>query len=94
VLYPIASLAYFNVVIVRSEESENGIQVFDSNGNSVGISQAAGAKVSGKKLSKIKRHQQALFFILYNDRCHVSWLGCEGDCSLQGCSVRHYSCCS
>uniref|UniRef100_A0A4W5PC95 Sideroflexin 4 n=1 Tax=Hucho hucho TaxID=62062 RepID=A0A4W5PC95_9TELE len=39
-----ASLAYFNVVIVRSEESENGIQVFDSNGNSVGISQAAGAK--------------------------------------------------
>lgn len=48
-LYPIASLAYFNVVIVRSEESENGIQVFDSNGNSVGISQAAGAKVSGKK---------------------------------------------
>lgn len=43
-LYPIASLAYFNVVIVRSEESENGIQVFDSNGSSVGISQAAGAK--------------------------------------------------
>uniref|UniRef100_A0A673X477 Sideroflexin 4 n=1 Tax=Salmo trutta TaxID=8032 RepID=A0A673X477_SALTR len=39
-----ASLAYFNVVIVRSEESENGIQVFDSNGNSVGVSQAAGAK--------------------------------------------------
>ncbi|XP_038847668.1 sideroflexin-4 [Salvelinus namaycush] len=39
-----ASLAYFNVIIVRSEESENGIQVFDSNGNSVGISQAAGAK--------------------------------------------------
>ncbi|KAM9560992.1 sideroflexin-4 isoform 4-T4 [Salvelinus alpinus] len=46
-----ASLAYFNVIIVRSEESENGIQVFDSNGNSVGISQAAGAKdkVSAKE---------------------------------------------
>ncbi|KAL0964248.1 hypothetical protein UPYG_G00321310 [Umbra pygmaea] len=39
-----ASLAYFNVVVVRSEESENGIQVFDSDGNSVGVSKAAAAK--------------------------------------------------
>ncbi|CAB1343416.1 unnamed protein product, partial [Coregonus sp. 'balchen'] len=31
-------------LVIVSEESENGIQVFDSNGNSVGISQAAGAK--------------------------------------------------
>lgn len=45
VLYSPAALAAFNVLTVRSEESENGIQVFDSNGNLVGISKAAGAKV-------------------------------------------------
>ncbi|KAM4607318.1 sideroflexin-4 isoform 1-T1 [Polymixia lowei] len=39
-----AALASFNVLTVRSEESENGVQVFDSNGNSVGISKAAGEK--------------------------------------------------
>lgn len=39
-----AALAYFNVTVVRSEEAENGIQVFDSNGNSVGASKLAGAK--------------------------------------------------
>lgn len=39
-----AALASLNVFIVRSEESENGIQVFDSNGNAVGISKKAGSK--------------------------------------------------
>ncbi|CAL1578425.1 unnamed protein product [Knipowitschia caucasica] len=39
-----AMLAFFNVYIVRSEESENGIQVFDSNGSDVGVSKAAGEK--------------------------------------------------
>ncbi|XP_039995679.1 sideroflexin-4 isoform X1 [Xiphias gladius] len=39
-----AALAFFNVFTVRSEESETGIQVFDSNGNPVGISKAAGEK--------------------------------------------------
>ncbi|KAF7669938.1 hypothetical protein LDENG_00115220 [Lucifuga dentata] len=39
-----AALAAFNVLTVRSEEPENGIQVFDSNGNPVGISKAAGEK--------------------------------------------------
>ncbi|XP_076025438.1 sideroflexin-4 isoform X2 [Genypterus blacodes] len=39
-----AALAAFNVFTVRNEESENGIQVFDSNGNPVGVSKAAGAK--------------------------------------------------
>ncbi|XP_078129072.1 sideroflexin-4 [Sander vitreus] len=39
-----AALAVFNVLIVRSEESETGIQVFDSNGNPVGLSKAAGEK--------------------------------------------------
>ncbi|XP_018536534.1 sideroflexin-4 [Lates calcarifer] len=39
-----AALAFFNVVTVRSEESDSGIQVFDSNGNPVGFSKAAGEK--------------------------------------------------
>ncbi|XP_066535568.1 sideroflexin-4 [Hoplias malabaricus] len=39
-----AALAAFSVMVVRSEESENGIQVFDSNGNSVGVSKQAGSK--------------------------------------------------
>lgn len=34
---------------VRSEESENGIQVFDSSGNPVGLSKAAAEKVKKKK---------------------------------------------
>ncbi|KAI4886238.1 hypothetical protein NFI96_023524 [Prochilodus magdalenae] len=37
-------LAVFSVMVVRSEESENGIQIFDSNGNSVGVSKEAGSK--------------------------------------------------
>lgn len=42
---PIAAfLAYYNLTIVRSEEYENGIQVFDSEGNIVGLSKAAGEK--------------------------------------------------
>eukprot|EP00064_Thunnus_orientalis_P007925 superscaffoldBa00000911_g7947 len=44
VFRPPAALAFFNVFTVRSEESETGIQVFDSNGNLVGISKAAGEK--------------------------------------------------
>lgn len=43
-----AVLAFFNVLTVRSEESETGIQVFDSNGNPVGLSKAAGEKVLNK----------------------------------------------
>ncbi|KAJ8360033.1 hypothetical protein SKAU_G00165580 [Synaphobranchus kaupii] len=39
-----ALLAAFNVFVVRSEEVVNGVQVFDSNGNCVGISQKAGSK--------------------------------------------------
>ncbi|XP_068582167.1 sideroflexin-4 isoform X2 [Cebidichthys violaceus] len=39
-----AALAFFNVFTVRSEESETGIQLFDSNGNPVGLSKAAGDK--------------------------------------------------
>lgn len=39
-----AALAFFNVYTVRSEESETGIQLFDSNGNPVGLSKAAGDK--------------------------------------------------
>lgn len=39
-----AALAFFNVLTVRSEEAETGIQVFDSSGNPVGLSKAAGEK--------------------------------------------------
>uniref|UniRef100_A0A3B4C515 Sideroflexin 4 n=1 Tax=Pygocentrus nattereri TaxID=42514 RepID=A0A3B4C515_PYGNA len=39
-----AILAAFSVMVVRSEESENGIQIFDSNGNSLGVSKEAGSK--------------------------------------------------
>ncbi|XP_044071205.1 sideroflexin-4 [Siniperca chuatsi] len=39
-----AALAFFNVFTIRSEESETGIQVFDSSGNPVGLSKAAGEK--------------------------------------------------
>ncbi|XP_040033721.2 sideroflexin-4 isoform X1 [Gasterosteus aculeatus] len=39
-----AVLAFFNVYIVRSGESESGIQVFDPNGTPVGLSKAAGDK--------------------------------------------------
>uniref|UniRef100_A0A3Q2YME2 Sideroflexin 4 n=1 Tax=Hippocampus comes TaxID=109280 RepID=A0A3Q2YME2_HIPCM len=39
-----AALAFFNVFTVRGEECQNGIQVFDSNGNSVGLSKAAAEK--------------------------------------------------
>ncbi|TNN44560.1 Sideroflexin-4 [Liparis tanakae] len=39
-----AALAFFNVVTVRSGESETGVRVFDSRGNPVGLSKAAGDK--------------------------------------------------
>ncbi|XP_061692866.1 sideroflexin-4 [Syngnathoides biaculeatus] len=39
-----AALAFVNVFTVRGEECETGIQVFDSNGNYVGISKAAAQK--------------------------------------------------
>uniref|UniRef100_A0A3Q4B0W9 Sideroflexin 4 n=1 Tax=Mola mola TaxID=94237 RepID=A0A3Q4B0W9_MOLML len=39
-----AALAFFNVLTIRSEEAETGIQVFDSKGNPVGLSKAAGEK--------------------------------------------------
>ncbi|KAA0717851.1 Sideroflexin-4 [Triplophysa tibetana] len=37
-------LAAFSVMVVRSEEADNGIRVFDSNGNAVGVSKKAGSK--------------------------------------------------
>uniref|UniRef100_A0A1A7WSN2 Sideroflexin 4 n=1 Tax=Iconisemion striatum TaxID=60296 RepID=A0A1A7WSN2_9TELE len=39
-----AALAFFSVLTIRSEESETGIKVFDSDGNAVGVSKAAGEK--------------------------------------------------
>ncbi|KTF78988.1 hypothetical protein cypCar_00030451 [Cyprinus carpio] len=39
-----ACLAGFSVMVVRSEEADNGIRVFDSNGNAIGVSKAAGSK--------------------------------------------------
>uniref|UniRef100_A0A672LEE2 Sideroflexin 4 n=1 Tax=Sinocyclocheilus grahami TaxID=75366 RepID=A0A672LEE2_SINGR len=39
-----ACLAAFSVIVVRSEEADNGIRVFDSNGNAIGLSKAAGPK--------------------------------------------------
>uniref|UniRef100_A0A3P9K5E0 Sideroflexin 4 n=1 Tax=Oryzias latipes TaxID=8090 RepID=A0A3P9K5E0_ORYLA len=39
-----AVLAFLNVFTVRSEEMETGIRVFDSRGNPVGMSKAAGQK--------------------------------------------------
>uniref|UniRef100_UPI0037E910F8 sideroflexin-4 n=1 Tax=Semicossyphus pulcher TaxID=241346 RepID=UPI0037E910F8 len=39
-----AALAFFNVFTVRSEEAETGIHVFNSKGNLVGLSKAAGEK--------------------------------------------------
>uniref|UniRef100_A0A9J8A2G7 Sideroflexin 4 n=1 Tax=Cyprinus carpio carpio TaxID=630221 RepID=A0A9J8A2G7_CYPCA len=36
--------AAFSVRVVRSKEADNGIRVFDSNGNLVGVSKAAGSK--------------------------------------------------
>ncbi|XP_070833289.1 sideroflexin-4 [Chaetodon trifascialis] len=39
-----AAVAFFSVFTVRSEEAETGIQVFDSSGNPVGFSKAAGEK--------------------------------------------------
>ncbi|XP_047207583.1 sideroflexin-4 isoform X1 [Girardinichthys multiradiatus] len=39
-----AALAFFSVLTIRTEETEMGIQVFDYNGNPVGISKAAGEK--------------------------------------------------
>lgn len=41
----LAGLAAFNILVVRSEEAENGICVFDANGNAVGVSKEAGFKV-------------------------------------------------
>lgn len=41
-----AALAFFNVLTVRSEEGETGIRVFDSKGDPVGLSKAAGEKVT------------------------------------------------
>lgn len=37
-------LAYYNLTVVRCEEYENGIQVFDSEGKVVGLSRVAGEK--------------------------------------------------
>ncbi|XP_056616146.1 sideroflexin-4 [Triplophysa dalaica] len=37
-------LAAFSVMVVRSEEADNGIRVFDSNGNAVGVSKKVGSK--------------------------------------------------
>ncbi|KAM9345445.1 sideroflexin-4 [Symphorus nematophorus] len=39
-----AAVAFLSVLTIRDVESETGIQVFDSNGNPVGFSKAAGGK--------------------------------------------------
>ncbi|PWA25644.1 hypothetical protein CCH79_00001331, partial [Gambusia affinis] len=39
-----AALAFFNVFVIRHQETETGIQVFDCNGNPAGVSKAAGSK--------------------------------------------------
>ncbi|XP_028280086.1 sideroflexin-4 isoform X2 [Parambassis ranga] len=39
-----AALAFLSVQTIRSEEADNGIQVFDYNGNPLGLSKAAGEK--------------------------------------------------
>ncbi|XP_076598927.1 sideroflexin-4 [Chaetodon auriga] len=39
-----AAVAFISVLTVRREEAETGIQVFDSSGNPVGLSKAAGEK--------------------------------------------------
>ncbi|XP_074532319.1 sideroflexin-4 [Halichoeres trimaculatus] len=39
-----AALGAFSVFTIRNEETETGIKVFDSNGNPVGLSKAAGQK--------------------------------------------------
>uniref|UniRef100_A0A8C1SWZ2 Uncharacterized protein n=1 Tax=Cyprinus carpio TaxID=7962 RepID=A0A8C1SWZ2_CYPCA len=38
------------VRVVRSKEADNGIRVFDSNGNLVGVSKAAGSKAINETL--------------------------------------------
>ncbi|KAJ8248156.1 hypothetical protein GJAV_G00238930 [Gymnothorax javanicus] len=49
-----ALLAAFNVLVVRGEELNNGIQVFDSSGNTIGFSQKAGIKaVNDTALSRV-----------------------------------------
>lgn len=54
-----AALAFFSVFVVRSEESETGIQVFDSSGNPVGVSKAAGHKVRiGEHMDKVSAHNE------------------------------------
>ncbi|KAI2657737.1 Sideroflexin-4 [Labeo rohita] len=40
----IVTYSSHSVMVVRSEEADNGIRVFDSNGNAVGVSKAAGSK--------------------------------------------------
>lgn len=48
---------------VRSEESETGVQVFDHNGNPVGMSKAAGEKVGFKKKgTKISHFNEILMY--------------------------------
>lgn len=87
----LALLAYFNVVTVRSEESQNGIQVFDSDGNPVGLSKAAGDKVqylSTCDLEQLLLTQYGGEFLL------VAFAGCEGDCTVTSSSFWDNSCSS
>lgn len=61
-------LAAFSVMVVRSEEADNGIRVFDSNGNAVGVSKKAGSKVSVQPkhvfIVKLSRYVSR-FYIVY-----------------------------
>lgn len=53
------------MLTVRSEESETGIQVFDHNGNPVGMSKAAGEKVFlnlKKKKKEISNFSEILMY--------------------------------
>lgn len=76
---------------VRSEESENGIQVFDSDGNPVGLSKAAGEKVqylSNCDLEPLLSARHVCEFLL------VAFAGCEGDCTVTSSTFWNNSCSS
>lgn len=87
----LALLAYFNVLTVRSEEPENGIKVFDGDGNPVGLSKAAGEKVqysSNGVSAQLSSAWHGCEFLL------VAFAGCEGDCTVTSSTFWNNSCSS
>ncbi|XP_068184260.1 sideroflexin-4 isoform X2 [Antennarius striatus] len=81
-----ALLAFANVYTVRSEETDTGIKVYDSNGNQVGFSKAAGVKVKFKKNWNI-----TLNFSEWKLKCFLC-SGCQRDCFVQSSDVRDNGC--